>query len=224
LNKHVYPRKFFERPTLAVARDLLGSVIHRTMPDGAVISAPLVEVEAYTQDDPACHAWRGLTERTRVMFGPPGHAYVYFIYGMYFCLNVVTEKQGIPGAVLIRAVATTGGNGPGRLCRQLAIDKSLNGADLRDPASGLWLTPGEEIDEQNVIITTRVGINAAHDFPWRYYIKGNPFVSKVVTKIVSKVGSKTVSKTAGAKIISGDIPVSVVNGKRKKTSVKKQRQ
>src|ERR1700722_17436772 len=100
----VYSEDFYSRPTLEVAPELLGSILCRRLPDNSIIFAPIVEVEAYTADDPACHASKGMTKRCEVMFGPAGRSYVYFIYGMYNCLNVVTEPSGVAGAVLVRAI------------------------------------------------------------------------------------------------------------------------
>ena len=128
----VFSLDFYARSTVDVARDLLGQMLCRRLPDGNIVSAPIVEVEAYTSDDPACHAFRGPTKRCRIMFGPAGRAYVYLIYGMYHCLNVVTEPTGTPGAVLIRAIGVGGGDGPGKLCRMLEIDCLLNDVDLED--------------------------------------------------------------------------------------------
>ncbi|MBX9949615.1 MAG: DNA-3-methyladenine glycosylase [Candidatus Obscuribacterales bacterium] len=170
-------RDFFAGPTVDVAPKLLGMSLVRTLPSGQVVRAPIVEVEAYTQDDPACHAYRGITERCRVMFGPPGFAYVYFIYGMYYCLNVVTECEGTPGAVLIRALGITGAEGPGKLCRHWQIDKSLNGADLLDQSSLLYLEPGTEYGCDQISVTERIGINVARERPWRFFVTGHAHVS-----------------------------------------------
>lgn len=173
----VFDEAFFARSTPAVARELLGTWLCRRLPSGEVLRGRIVEVEAYTEDDPACHAYKGLTERCKVLFGPPGMAYVYFIYGMYHCLNVVTEKDGEAGAVLIRAVDSEGTNGPGRLCRQWHIDRSFNGATLLDPGAALWMQPGAEVHDDDVEITPRVGITLAADRMWRYFLKGNSSVS-----------------------------------------------
>lgn len=170
-------REFFARPTVSVAKDLLGTTLVRNFPDGRILTAPIVEVEAYTEDDPACHAYRGITERCRVMFGPPGFAYVYLIYGMYFCLNVVTEIDGIPGAVLIRALGMEGGNGPGKLCREWEIDKQLNGVDFLDPSSPLQIKPGIIYGADAISISERIGIKVAVERPWRFYVTDSPHVS-----------------------------------------------
>lgn len=170
-------REFFARPTLTVAKDLLGTTLVRNLDDGRILTAPIVEVEAYTADDPACHAYRGITERCRVMFGPPGFAYVYFIYGMYFCLNAVTEENGTPGAVLIRALGMEGGNGPGKLCREWNIDKQLNGVDFLDPNSPLQIKPGIIFGDEAIGISERIGIKVAVEKPWRFFVTASPHVS-----------------------------------------------
>lgn len=172
----VFPQEFFSRPTLEVAPDLLGTILCRRMSTG-LLQAQIVEVEAYTADDPACHAWRGKTKRCEVMFGPAGVSYVYFIYGMYNCLNVVTEPDGIAGAVLIRAVATDGGDGPGKLCKTLQIDRSHNAVNLMDPNGELWLEKGSQIADSEIGRSIRVGISVAQDRLWRFFIKGHPHVS-----------------------------------------------
>src|SRR3989338_6779978 len=121
-------RIFFNRNTVTVAKDLLGKYLVRRI-GRKIIAAKITETEAYCgQNDLACHASKGITPRTKVMFGPPGHAYIYLIYGMYHCLNIVTEKEGYPSAVLIRGCELA--NGPGKICRELKIDKTLNGVDM----------------------------------------------------------------------------------------------
>jgi DNA-3-methyladenine glycosylase len=178
----VFAEDFFSRPTLEVAPDLLGSILCRRMPDNSILSAPIVEVEAYTEDDPACHAHRGMTKRCEVMFGPAGRSYVYFIYGMYNCLNVVTEPDGTPGAVLIRAIGTSGGNGPGKLCKNWQIDRSHNAVNLMDPAGELWLVEGSPLAKKDIGRSKRVGISAAQDRLWRFFIKDHEHVSVKVVK------------------------------------------
>ncbi len=182
----LFERDFYKRSTLVVAKELLGTILCRRLPDGTVLSAPIVEVEAYTEDDPACHAFRGLTERTRVMFGPAGHAYVYFIYGMYFCLNVVTEPENTPGAVLIRAIGTEGGDGPGKLCRLWGINKSQNGVDLCDLQSELFISKGDKVSKSDIEISTRIGINVAEDRLWRFYLRGHPQISGAKKRSASR--------------------------------------
>lgn len=173
----VFPLEFFSRPTLEVAPELLGSILCRRLSDGELLYAPVVEVEAYTADDPACHAFRGRTKRCEVMFGPAGRSYVYFIYGMYNCLNVVTEPVNVAGAILIRAIAAEGGSGPGKLCKTWQIERRHNDLDLRDPAGELWLVEGEMPSKKEIGKSKRVGISQAQDRLWRFFIKEHPQVS-----------------------------------------------
>jgi DNA-3-methyladenine glycosylase len=171
------PRSFFARPTLVVARALLGCHVCHRIGD-TVRHGRIVEVEAYT-DDAASHSReRRPTPRNAVMFGTPGHAYVYFTYGMYFCLNAVTETDGVPGAVLIRGLdGIEGANGPGRLCRTLGIDRRHNGVDLTAD-SILWVERGRLRSGERVVQTTRVGIRVATELPWRFYVAGSNGVSR----------------------------------------------
>jgi DNA-3-methyladenine glycosylase len=187
---------FYEQPTVQVARQLLGKYLVRKHPDGKTVGR-IVETEAYVgPKDLACHASRGRTARTEVMFGPAGHAYVYFIYGMYYCLNVVTEGVDHPSAVLIRALEPVEGidlmkarrrtevlrnltSGPGKLCQAFAIDKLLNGADVC--ANVLYVEDRGE-PAPKILAAPRVGVDYAgkwKDKPWRFLIRGNEFVSKV---------------------------------------------
>ena len=177
-------RSFFERPTLQVARALIG--MHLVHDDGESIRAGrIVETEAYLGPrDLAAHSARGRTPRTAVMFGPPGHAYVYFIYGFWNCLNVVTGRAGVPHAVLLRALEPLGGLtertwGPGLLCRALHIDRRLNGADLR--GDRLWLEhPRAPVRAVRIARATRIGVDYAGQWaqrPWRFYDRESPFVS-----------------------------------------------
>lgn len=175
-------RSFFARPTLEVAPELLGqTIIYKTAK--ILKKGIIVEVEAYTKDDPACHASRGKTMRNEVMFGKPGFSYVYFIYGMYHCLNFVTEKEGIPGAVLIRALEIPNhknervASGPGKLCKYLKLTKQHNGLDICSEDSELIVTNGIK-NNFSVVQAKRIGISQATHFPWRWYIKDNPSVSK----------------------------------------------
>jgi len=165
-------RKFFDRNTVVVARELIGKCLVRKV-NSIFIKARIIETEAYCgQKDKACHASRGLTPRTKIMFGPPGYAYVYMIYGMYRCLNIVTEKKGYPAAVLIRAVDMEKGKGPGRLCRELKIDKKLNGVDLVS-SKELWIEEGEKIKLSQIKQGKRIGVDYAgkwKDKLWRFKI------------------------------------------------------
>jgi DNA-3-methyladenine glycosylase len=183
-------RGFYDRPVLEVAHDLLGCVVH-----AGDVRLRLTEVEAYDgENDPASHAFRGPTPRNAVMFGPPGHAYVYFTYGMHYCVNVVCGPVGKAAAVLLRAGEVIAGEervadrrpaarprdyarGPARLCVALGIDRELNGTDLTRRRSPLRLEPGEPVPPAAVMTGPRVGVSSAADRPWRYWIAGDPTVS-----------------------------------------------
>jgi DNA-3-methyladenine glycosylase len=177
-------RDFYARGTLTVARELIG--MHLVRAEGGTIrSGRIVETEAYQGPrDLAAHSSRGRTARTEIMFGPPGHAYVYFIYGFWYCLNIVTAAQGVPHAVLLRALEPVAGIadktwGPGLLCRAMHIDKKLNGADLCGDA--LWLeSPTASSRRPRIARSARIGVEYAGDWaarPWRYYDKDSPYVS-----------------------------------------------
>jgi DNA-3-methyladenine glycosylase len=187
-------RAFYERNTVRVAKDLLGKVLVREV--GATsLEGVIVETEAYRgYDDPASHAYRGPTRRNQVMFGAPGHAYVYFTYGMHYCLNVTTEPAGQPGAVLIRAVQPTKGivemkkrrrteqvkdlsNGPAKLTQAFAVTKALNGHDLTIGRK-LYITEPSRPEPLNITVGSRIGIRAAAEKLWRFSVRGNRFVSK----------------------------------------------
>lgn len=174
-------KDFYNRNTLEVAKDLLGYKLCRKI-NGQILAGVIVETEAYTQNDPACHAFRGKTPRAATLFKKPGLAYVYFTYGMHHCFNVVTEAEETAGAVLIRALdpveplANT--NGPAKLCRELFITRELNEVDLTLRTSELWLEAGKKIPKNKIYTTTRIGIKQAADYPWRFYVKENAFVSK----------------------------------------------
>lgn len=166
-------RDYFNRPTLTVARSLLGKYLVRSY-DGREIAGKIIEVEAYVgHRDKACHASKGKTQRTEVMFGPGGLAYVYLIYGMYHCLNVVTEREAFPAAVLIRAIEVDGAliDGPGRLCRALQIDRTLNRIDLTTQES-LWFEDrGGRILRRQIAALPRIGVDYAGTWakkPWRF--------------------------------------------------------
>jgi DNA-3-methyladenine glycosylase len=171
------PRRFFARSTLIVARALLGCHLCHRVGHG-VRRGRIVEVEAYT-DDAASHSRnRRPTPRNAVMFGAAGHAYVYFTYGMHFCFNIVTERNGVPGAVLIRGLeGLEGANGPARLCRVLGLDRRHSGLDLTG-GSALWIERGRLRAGERVVQTTRVGIRVAVDLPWRFYVAGSAGVSR----------------------------------------------
>ncbi len=166
-------RKFFNRPTVKVAQELLGKFLVRKI-GRKTLKTRIIETEAYCgSEDLACHASKGLTERTKVMFGPAGFLYVYMIYGMYHCLNIVTEKEGHPSAVLIRALDCEGCDGPGKLCRKLGIDRKLNAVDLTKNNS-LWLEDNEnKINSRQIKKGKRIGVDYAgkwKDKLWRFYL------------------------------------------------------
>jgi DNA-3-methyladenine glycosylase len=192
------PQGFFLDLPAAVARNLLGKLIVRRL-EGQTLIGRIVETEAYLgEGDSASHSFPGLTARNSVMFGPPGRAYVYFIYGMHYCLNVSCEPDGQAGAVLFRALEPVSGlaemarrrglpegaaprrltSGPGRLCQALGITRdTFNGVDLTSPDSPLWIGDDGCVPEA-VEITPRIGIRKASERPLRFLISGNRFVSK----------------------------------------------
>jgi len=192
----VLQREFYNRDPVTVAKELLGKVLVRETPEG-VTAGIIVETEAYlAQDDPANHAFRGMTNRNKSMFGPPGHAYVYRIHQVC-CLNAVTEPEGVPSAVLIRALMPIEGvelmrkrlgrfdslptTGPGKLCKAMAIDLKLDGWDLT-LGEQLWVAEGNEpakFAESDIAVTTRIGVTAAKDLPLRFFLKRLPFVNFV---------------------------------------------
>jgi DNA-3-methyladenine glycosylase len=198
-------RRLCSRAELAVdplvaARLLLGCLLVADPPPGSVGAEPvvvrLVEVEAYRGlDDPASHCYRGMTDRNAVMFGPAGHLYVYFVYGMHFCANVVSMTDGQPGAVLLRAGEVVSGlatarprrpaarsdaelaRGPARLTSVLGLDRGDNGLDLTDPASPVRLYAGDPVPDSGVRTGPRVGVATAMEVPWRWWVDGSPAVS-----------------------------------------------
>jgi DNA-3-methyladenine glycosylase len=196
--RNLLPREFFDRSALEVAPALLGCVLEHSTADG-VVAVSLSEVEAYMAGaDPASHAYRGMTARNAVMFGPPGHAYVYFTYGMHFCVNVVCGPPGVAEAVLLRAGRVIAGEelarrrrgfdptrsprdlarGPARLCQSLAINRTQNGADLCAPSGELRMRAGAHTEQQPQIdVGPRVGVSKAADIPWRFWLAQDPTVS-----------------------------------------------
>jgi DNA-3-methyladenine glycosylase len=145
-----------------------------------VLSGRIVEVEAYTDDGASHSRGRRRTPRNAIMFGPAGYSYVYFTYGMHYCLNVVAETDGVPGAVLFRGLdEIESAAGPALLCRALSIDLAQNGLDLTRDTT-LWIEPPARPPSEPLVQTTRVGIRQAIDLPWRFYLQGSPGVSKAV--------------------------------------------
>jgi len=184
--------KFLDQPAEVVAPRLLGSYLVREL-DGEQLVGKIVETEAYDQSDAASHSYKGNTPRTAVMFGPSGFLYVYFTYGMHYCMNVVTGPVGHGSAVLIRAIEPMEGvevmtdnrrgkagiqmtNGPAKLCQALQIDRAWNGHYLRQSPFKLVIKP--PVKQIDIVQTTRVGISQAKDVPWRFYVRDNPYVSK----------------------------------------------
>ena len=190
----ILPRSFYDRETEIVARDMLGTVLECETDDG-VASGIIVETEAYLgEHDLACHAAVGRTARTEHLYGPPGISYVYFIYGMYWCFNAVTREAGQPSAVLVRALEPLDGialmhqrrprikndvdltNGPGKLCTALGITGAMTGKSLqRKP---LVIREGAPLANDDIQVTTRIGITKSADWPLRWIIRGNRFVSR----------------------------------------------
>lgn len=193
-------RSFYLRDTHIVARELLGKVLVHELPEGPV-KGKIVEVEAYMgPEDEAAHSYKSInSDRTRIQYGPGGYAYIYMIYGMYYCFNVVTNVAHKPEVVLLRALEPVDGieimkkrrdtdvlknlcSGPGKLCIAMGIDRQLYGIDLC--GDSLYLEDGEYIPDEDVLATPRVNIDyagEAKDYLWRYIIRGNRFISKVKT-------------------------------------------
>ncbi len=189
-----FERSFFEHDVVKAARGLLGSYLHRNLGD-VEFAGRIVETEAYHQSDPASHTYRGMTERNKIMFGEAGFSYVYFTYGMHYCMNVVTGFSGRGEAILLRALEPVSGtkemfrrrkkakteidllSGPAKLCEAFSITREQNGIDLIT-SDELFLTRGALKKAEKVKVTTRVGISVAIDKEWRFCIKDNPFVSK----------------------------------------------
>jgi DNA-3-methyladenine glycosylase len=181
---HKLPRPFYDRDTILVAQELLGKwLVHHAA--GIERIGKIVEVEAYLgEHDLAAHSSKGLTERTKIMFGPPGHAYVYLIYGVHHCMNVVTENEGHASAVLLRAVEPVKNlagrtQGPGLLCRAMEIDRRLNGHDLL--SDDFFIAQPAAAERISIVKRPRIGVDYARHWAnrrLRFYIKGNAFVSR----------------------------------------------
>ncbi len=198
----ILPVSFYSRSTLKVLEDLIGMVLVRKSKDG-LTSGAIIEAEAYSgEDDPASYAFCGRTKRSEIMYGPPGRAFVHFTYGMHHMLNLVTEKEEFPAAILIRALEPREGislmkkrrqteelinlcSGPAKICQAFGIDRSLNGASLSTSRSPLFIKDGERREEgerrregrKELIWTSRIGIAEGKDRLWRAYLKGSPFIS-----------------------------------------------
>ncbi len=190
-------RSLLARPAPVVARELLGRLLVGGTDDAPRI-ARIVECEAYEQDDPASHSYRGRTGRTEVMFGPAGHLYVYFTYGMHYCMNVVTGRAGEGSAVLLRAAEPLEGqdrmaesrglrapydprllcSGPARLTQAFGVTREENALDLLGGGTPLGLTVGVPVPDGDVGVSTRIGIRAGRERPWRFFVSGSPFVSR----------------------------------------------
>lgn len=197
MTSELLPATFYHRHSLDVARDLLGMVVMRYLPDGTMLSGRIVETEAYTPDDPSCHAHRGASERARSMFKAGGIAYVYLIYGMYYCFNAVTQGLDEGAAVLIRAIEPLSGieamqdvrgttkvrdlaRGPGRMCQALSINRTLDGVTLHDATSPLQIAHGTPYTDADIVQTLRIGIGGgdhAKLAPWRLIVRDNLWVS-----------------------------------------------
>jgi DNA-3-methyladenine glycosylase len=188
------PPSFYTRRTLTVAKDLLGKIFVRKV-GKKILSGKIVEVEAYLHNDPACHAFRGMTERNKVMFNEGGYLYVYFTYGVHYCANIVTYKKGIGEAVLIRAVEPIEGmelmvknrgtdarhlilltNGPAKFTQAFGLTRKHDGMSLL--GNEIYLLDNEDVSRSQIVSTTRIGITAGKEKKWRLYMKNNPWVSK----------------------------------------------
>jgi DNA-3-methyladenine glycosylase len=200
------PRRFYEPSAKVVAPALLGHWLIRNTPNGP-FGGPIVETEAYLVGDPACHGAPGPTARNRVMFGAPGHGYVYLIYGNYYCMNAVCRPPGVAEALLIRAIEVALGersmrrrrkvdavrdltNGPGKLCLAMGIDRRLDGVNLCDAKSPLFIARNPAVvkfrqERGPMVTTTRIGLTKAAHMPLRFYLEGSPFVSHLRRSIAA---------------------------------------
>jgi len=194
ISAQIVEPNWLARPSTEVAPDLVGCTLIRQLSDGTILRGMIVETEAYGPGDPACHAYRRRTQRNDVMFGPAGRTYVYLIYGLYYCLNIVTDQDTVPSAVLIRALQLEAipswvhqrepsksyriAAGPGKLCNILQINLSLN-AQLLKPGEPLWLEHRRPQFQPDLIQTTRIGLTKGADLPWRWYLNNCAAVSKL---------------------------------------------
>jgi DNA-3-methyladenine glycosylase len=187
------PRAFYDRETTRVARELLGRVLVHISSEG-ISAGRIVETEAYRQDDPASHSYQGQTPRNAPMFGAPGTAYLYLIYGIHWCFNAVTRAEGFGEAALIRALEPLEGTalmerrrnltdphrlcrGPGSLCAAMGLTGAFNGADLTQPGK-VWIAEGDPVPDSQVVCTQRIGISRAVHYPWRYYVANCRYISR----------------------------------------------
>ena len=214
----ILPVYFYQKKTIAVAKALLGTYLVHDSPEGRTVGR-IVETEAYLSTiDPASHAYRGKTARNAVMFGPAGHAYIYFIYGMYYCFNVVTGTEGVGEAVLVRALEPIEGidlmkkrrgtedlrnlcSGPGKLVLAMGLKREHNALSLLSPPLTIWdhaALGGKPPRRSEIISTTRIGIKVGEELPLRFYLKGNPFASRPchLTK-KSRSPQKSISRKRG---------------------------
>jgi len=194
----ILDRSIYQKKTVTIARELLGTYLVHDSPEGRT-AGRIVETEAYLcRNDPACHAHKGQTKRNAVMFGPPGHAYIYFIYGMYYCFNVVTAPEGVGEAVLVRALEPVEGialmekrrkttqlhnlcSGPGKLVLAMGMTPQMNGWPLFEGALTLHTKDSFACPiprKSDIVATPRIGITAAAELPLRFYLKGNRFASR----------------------------------------------
>jgi DNA-3-methyladenine glycosylase len=193
------PQSFYEPSASVVGERLLGHYLLRRTPEG-MCGGPIVEAEAYLVNDPACHGFRGETPRNRSMYGPPGHAYVYFIYGNHYCVNAVCCPRGTAEAVLVRAIEPLYGleilqrnrprvqpnqwtNGPGKLCAALGIDRAEDGRPLWEAGSSVWIAANPDVEKFRcergpLRVGSRIGITAAADLPLRFWLAGSGWVSR----------------------------------------------
>lgn len=192
--EEILPKSFYTRNPVGVAKDLLGKIVVRNI-KGTRISGVIVEVEAYNgKNDPASHASRKLTVKNKLLFEDPGRAYIYFIYGNYWCFNIVAHSIGDAGGVLIRALEPLEGvnimmknrkienitklcNGPGKLAKALLITGKLNGIDVTKRGA-LYIAKGKPVNTNDIVSTPRIGVKVGLDKQWRFYIKNNPYISK----------------------------------------------
>jgi DNA-3-methyladenine glycosylase len=198
--------EFYETPTLLLAERLLGKIFVHREASGRVTKGRIVETEAYLGvGDEACHAWRGMTERNRVMFGPPGHLYIYFSYGCHYLANIVSEEAGVAGAVLLRAMEPVEGiewmrerrriaettalmSGPGKLTQALGLGPAHYGESLMDDVC--WLEDATDIPPELIGTSPRIGISRSAALPWRKFVLSSPHVSKTQSVVSPKKRKK----------------------------------